>query len=79
VSTPTHMIPVRTVFWTMDKGISYLRAYSPGRFAGLILSRPNQAGRGAVLEFARKRLSRLLELDVHGRLVVLSEKRIRVR
>ncbi len=49
------------VFLTMDKGIANINAYSPGRFAGLILLWPNQTGRGAVLAFLRKRLPQLLE------------------
>ncbi len=67
------------VFLTMDKGIANINAYSPGRFAGLILLRPNQTGRGAVLAFVRKNLPQLLDLDVQGRLVVVSETGIRVR
>ena len=31
------------VFMTLDKGIANIQAYSPKRFAGLILLRPNQA------------------------------------
>jgi predicted nuclease of predicted toxin-antitoxin system len=30
------------IFMTMDKGIANIQAYAPGRFAGLILFRPNQ-------------------------------------
>ena len=67
------------VFMTMDKGIANIQAYSPGRFAGLILLRPNQAGREAVLTFVRKRLAQLLDLDLKGRLVVVSETGIRLR
>jgi predicted nuclease of predicted toxin-antitoxin system len=67
------------VFMTMDKGIANIQAYSPRRFAGLILLRPNQAGRGAVLSFVRERLTQILGLDLKGRLVVVSESGIRIR
>jgi len=67
------------VFMTMDKGIANIQAYAPQRFAGLILLRPNQAGRGAVRSFVRKRLTQLLDLDLTGRLVVVSETGIRLR
>jgi predicted nuclease of predicted toxin-antitoxin system len=67
------------VFMTMDKGIANIRAYSPRRFAGLVLLRPSQMGRGAVLSFVRKRLAQLLDLELKGRLVVVSETAIRFR
>ena len=67
------------IFMTMDKGIANIRAYSPGRFAGLVLLRPNQAGRGAVLSFVRARLTQILDLELKGRVVVASETGIRIR
>ena len=67
------------VLMTMDKGIADVRAYPPHRLAGLVLFRPSQAGRGAVLAFARERLPQLLELDMQGRLVVVSDTAIRIR
>ena len=67
------------IFMTMDKGIANIQAYSPARFAGLILLRPNQAGRGVVLSFVRERLTQLLDLDLERRLVVVSETGIRLR
>lgn len=67
------------VFMTMDKGIANIQAYSPERFAGLILLRPHQAGRGAVLAFVRKRLAQILDLELKGRLVVVSDTGIRIR
>ncbi len=67
------------IFMTMDKGIANIQAYSPGRFAGLILWRPNQAGRGAVLSFVRERLTQILGLELKGRLVVVTETGIRIR
>lgn len=67
------------IFMTTDKGIANIQAYSPGRFAGLILLRPNQSGRGAVLSFVRERLAQILGLERKGRLVVVSETGIRIR
>lgn len=67
------------VFMTMDKGIANIQAYSPERFAGLILLRPSQAGRGAVLSFVRERLTQILDLALEGRLVVVTETGIRIR
>lgn len=67
------------IFMTMDKGIANIQEYSPGRFAGLILFRPNQTGCGAVLSFVRKRLNQLLDLDLKGCLAVVSETGIRLR
>ncbi len=66
------------VFMTMDKGVANIQVYPPARFAGLILFRPNQAGRGVVLAFARRRLAQLLSLDLEGRLVVVNETGIRL-
>jgi predicted nuclease of predicted toxin-antitoxin system len=67
------------VFLTMDKGIANITVYQPKRFSGLVLFRPNQAGRGVVLAFIRKILPSVLELDLNGRLVVVSEAGIRIR
>jgi predicted nuclease of predicted toxin-antitoxin system len=63
------------ILMTMDKGIASIQAYSPGRFAGLILLCPGRSGRKAVLTFVRKRLVQLLDLDLKGRLVLVSETR----
>jgi hypothetical protein len=67
------------VFMTVDKGLANIQSHSPERFAGLILLRPSQSGREAVLTFVRKRLVQLLDLDLKGRLVVVSEAGIRLR
>ena len=67
------------VFLTMDKGIANVTVYQPKRFSGLVLFRPSQAGRGVVLAFVRKTLPSVLELDLKGRLVVVSEAGIRIR
>jgi len=67
------------IFMTMDRCIANTQAYLPDRFAGLILLRPNRVGRGAVLSFVRRRLAQLLDLEIEGRLVVVSEAGIRRR
>jgi len=36
---------------TMDKGIADVRAYPPGRYAGIVLFRPSTSGRGALRAF----------------------------
>jgi hypothetical protein len=64
---------------TMDKGIADVRAYPPARFGGLILFRPGRTGRGAVLAFVRRCLPRLLGIDLKGRLLVITERGIRIR
>ncbi len=74
-----HVEEESRILMTMDKGIANIRVYSPSRFAGLILLRPNQSGRGAVLKFVSKRLTQLLDLDLKQRLVVVSEIGVRIR
>jgi hypothetical protein len=67
------------VLLTLDKGIGDLRAYPPSQFAGIVLFRPPTSGRGATLSFARKHLASLLERDLTGRLVVVTERGLRWR
>jgi len=67
------------VLLTMDKGIADVRTYPPHRYAGIILFRPRTAGRGAILRFVRRHLPALLEADVAGHLLVVSEAGIRIR
>jgi hypothetical protein len=67
------------ILLTMDKGIADTRAYPPKQYAGIILFRPPSSGRGAVLTFIRRHLSRVLRTDLTGRLLVVSERGIRVR
>lgn len=64
---------------TLDKGLADVRAYPPSRYAGVILLRPTTTGRGAVLRFAREHLPHLPGIDLHGRLVVISEAGVRLR
>ena len=66
-------------FLTMDKGIANVRANPPDRYAGLVLFRPRSSGRGMVLAFVRRHLSAVLQIDLAGRLIVVTERGIRVR
>lgn len=65
------------VLSTLDKGIGDIRAYPPEEYAGIVLFRPGSAGRGAVLEFVRAHIDRLLNMDLDGRLVIVTEASIR--
>jgi len=64
---------------TMDKGIADVRAYPPEHNAGIVLFRPPSAGRGAVLAFVQRHLSQVLDRDLSGRLLVVTEQGIRQR
>jgi predicted nuclease of predicted toxin-antitoxin system len=50
------------VMLTMDKGIANVIAFPPASFAGIVLFRPHQTGRGAVLQFVRHNLPSVLPL-----------------
>lgn len=67
------------VLLTLDKGIANARVYVPANFAGIILFRPRTSGRGAVLTFVRRHLPVLLQADLAGHLLVVSEAGIRTR
>lgn len=67
------------VVLTMDKGIANVIAYPPASFAGIVLFRPHQTGRGAVLQFVRQHLPAVLPLISIGCLIVVSDRGIRVR
>ncbi len=64
---------------TMDKGIADIRAYPPQLYNGIVLFRPQQVGRGAVLQFARQHMAALLTLIAPGKLIVVSDQGIRIR
>jgi len=64
---------------TMDKGIADIRAYPPKDYHGIVLFRPRQIGRGAVLQFVRQHLSALLPLIAPGKLIVVSDQGLRIR
>ncbi len=67
------------VLVTLDKGIGDVRIYPPADFAGIILPRPPTAGREATLSFARAHLRSVLDLDIKGRLLVVTERGVRWR
>jgi predicted nuclease of predicted toxin-antitoxin system len=67
------------ILLTMDKGIGDIRTYPPREYAGVVLFRPGTAGRSAVLEFVRSRLDEVLRLDLAGRLVVVTDRAVRIR
>ena len=81
-SDPALMERVRSegrVLLTMDKGIANARAYPPQRYPGIILFRPRTSGRSGVLTFVRRHLPALLQADLAGHLLVVSEAGIRIR
>lgn len=65
--------------FTLDKGLADIRAYPPRDSSGVVLFRPASSGKGAVLSFVRRHLAAVLALEVTGRLVIVSERGIRVR
>jgi predicted nuclease of predicted toxin-antitoxin system len=66
----------RRILLTLDKGIADVRDQ---RHAGVVLFRPDSAGRRAVLSFVRERISMLASMDLGGRVTVVGASRIRVR
>ena len=67
------------ILFTLDKGIANLRRYPVRQHAGVVLFRPDTAGRGAVTAFVRQRLQKVLEVDLTNRLTVVGPSRIRFR
>jgi hypothetical protein len=67
------------ILLTMDKGVGDLRAYNPRDYPGIVLFRPPASGRGAALAFACRHLPEILQLDLEGRLLVVSGTGIRTR
>jgi predicted nuclease of predicted toxin-antitoxin system len=67
------------VLLTLDKGIADVRTYPPEDYAGIVLFRPSTSSRGAVLAFIRRRLPSLLQADLAGHLLVVTDRSIRVR
>ena len=67
------------ILLTLDKGIANLLRYPAGQHAGVVLFRPDSSGRGAVIAFVRKRLHKVLEMDLLNRLTVVGPNRIRFR
>jgi predicted nuclease of predicted toxin-antitoxin system len=67
------------VLLTMDKGIANTQAYPPKRYAGIVLFRPHSSGRGTVLTFIRRHLPAILQAELSGHLLVISERGMRIR
>ena len=67
------------VFFTLDKGIGDIRNYPPEQYSGIVLFRPATTGRGTTLDFVRAHLANLVEMDLSGRLVVVTERGVRIR
>lgn len=64
---------------TLDKGLADVRTYPPADYAGIILLRPKSTGRGTVLQFVIDQLPQLPDIDMRGRLIVISEAGVRLR
>ena len=69
----------RRVLFTMDKGIADVRAYPPQHYAGIVLFRPPTAGRSAVAAFVRRHLLTLLQTELAGHLLVVTDRNLRIR
>jgi predicted nuclease of predicted toxin-antitoxin system len=67
------------VLLTMDKGIGDVRTYPPSSYQGIVLFRPAQTGRAAVLAFVRRHLPLLLQMQLAGHLFVVTDRNIRRR
>ncbi|PWB82068.1 MAG: hypothetical protein C3F08_00570 [Candidatus Methylomirabilota bacterium] len=67
------------ILLTMDRGIADVRAYPPEHYPGIVLFRPRTSGRGTVLAFIRHHLPAVLQTDLAGHLLVISERSIRIR
>ena len=67
------------VLLTMDKGIGDVRAYPPHLYAGICLPRPPSSGRGTALTFVRRHLPLILERCQSGRLLVVTDRGLRIR
>ena len=67
------------VLLTLNKGIANVRTYPPTAFPGIVLFRPSSMGRGEVLKFVRRHLHEVLQLELKGRLVVVTAGGIRFR
>jgi len=57
----------RRCLLTMDKGMANVTIYPPRAYSGIVLFRPHQTGRGAVLRFIRQHLSAVIPLGRAGR------------
>ena|SRR5215210_4164186 len=67
------------ILLTMDKGVGDIRAYQPDQYAGIVLFRPPSTGRQTVFDFVSQNLKKILDLELRGRLVVVSGTGVRTR
>lgn len=67
------------VLLTLDKGIADIRVYPAEMHGGVVLFRPDSSGRGAVLGFVRRYLPALLQVNLVGRLLIISPRGVRIR
>jgi hypothetical protein len=67
------------ILLTLDKGIGDIRTFPPEDYAGIILFRPSTSGRGAVSAFIRRHLPTVVQADLAGHLLVVTDRSIRVR
>ncbi len=67
------------ILFTLDKGIADIRKYPPEVRGGVVLFRPSSSGRGEVLAFVRSKLPEVLETDLGGRLLVVTDRALRMR
>ena len=74
-----HVRREKRISLTPDKGIADVRAYPPTHYHGVVVFRPATSGRGTVLTFVRRHLPTLLQLEVDGRLLVVTDRSVRMR
>jgi predicted nuclease of predicted toxin-antitoxin system len=67
------------ILLTMDKGITDIRQYPPDQYAGIVLVRSTTEGRGAIASLVRRHLPELLQRELKGRLLILTDRSIRGR
>ena len=74
-----HVRREKRILLTLDKGIADVRSYPPSHYHGVVVFRPAASGRGTVLSFVRRHLPALLQLEVDGRLLVVTDRSVRIR
>ena len=67
------------VLFTLDKGIGDVRRFNPSAYAGIVLFRFEQHGRGTVRQGVLAAMEGLSRLPITGRLVVATPTSLRVR
>ena len=71
--------PEARILVTLDKGIANLVRHPAGTHHGAVLFRPGALGRRSVLEFIGDRLPALLDLELRGKITVVTDRGIRSR